>query len=136
MWYIGTSLGRCLKSILEGEVSEEQVLLIVTATNAPTFSNFMDVVNQYYKGGNYFVSDPNQYDASIFSEENYKGLAQRLWEQGKIHQPHNFPEHWGNSNGIRGQTWLQVVPTINNTTPAVVDAYEKYKMLDLLTKNE
>jgi hypothetical protein len=136
MWYIGTSLGRCLKSILEGEVSEEQVLLIVTATNAPTFDNFMVVVHQYYTDGNYFVRNPNQYDVSIFSEENYKGLAQRLWEQGKIHQPRSFPDHWGNSNGIRGQLWLQVVPTINNTTPAVVDAYEKYKVLDLLTKNE
>jgi hypothetical protein len=92
----------------------------------------MHVVNLYYKAGNYFVSNP----ASILSEENYKGLAQRLWDQGKIHQPNIFPEHWDNSNGIRRQLWLQVVPTINNTTPAVVDAYERYKVLDLLTNNE
>ena len=30
--------------------------------------------------------------------------------------------------------WFQVVPTLDNTTPAVIDAYEKYKMLDMLTK--
>jgi len=29
---------------------------------------------------------------------------------------------------------MQVVPTNNNTIPAVVDAWEKYKMLDNLTK--
>jgi len=30
--------------------------------------------------------------------------------------------------------WLEVVPTNSNTTPVVVEAYEKYKMLDSLTR--
>ena len=63
-------------------------------------------------------------------------LGTRLWYSGKIHQPRNFldstnyrhPFHTGS------KLWFQVVPTIENTTPAVVDAYEKYKMLDTLTK--
>jgi hypothetical protein len=29
---------------------------------------------------------------------------------------------------------MQVVPTNDNSTPAVVEAWEKYKMLDNLTK--
>jgi hypothetical protein len=136
MWYIGTSLGQCLKSILSGEVSEKDVLLIVTATSAPTFERYMQVVDQYYAKGNYYVKDPTKYEATDCSEEDYKSLAIRLWEKGKIHQPHTFPDHWGASNGIRGQTWLQVVPTNQNTTPAVVNAYAEYKMLDSLTKNE
>jgi hypothetical protein len=136
MWYIGTSLGKCLNSILSGEVSEKDVLLIVTATSAPTFERYMWVVDQYYDKGNYYVSDPSMYAAPDCPEEDYKGLARRLWEQGKIHQPHNFSDHWGASNAIRGQLWLQVVPTNQNTTPAVVNAYADYKMLDSLTKNE
>jgi len=136
MWYIGTSLGQCLKSILSGEVSEKDVLLIVTATSAPTFARYMQVVDQYYTKGNYYVKDSTKYEATDCSEDDYKSLAIRLWEQGKIHQPHTFPYHWGASNGIRGQTWLQVVPTNQNTTPAVVNAYAEYKMLDSLTKNE
>jgi hypothetical protein len=136
MWYIGTSLGQCLKSIMLGEVSEKDVLLIVTATSAPTFERYMWVVDQYYEKGNYYVKDPTKYSASTCSEDDYKSLAKRLWEQGKIHQPHNFPEHWGASNRIREQIWLQIVPTNQNTTPAVVNAYEEYKMLDSLTKNE
>lgn len=138
MWYIGTSLGQCLKSIMLGEVSEKDVLLIVTATSAPTFERYMWVVDQYYEKGNYFVKDPTKYAASACSEDDYKSLAKQLWEQGKIHQPRNFPEHWESyyTNGIRGQIWLQVVPTNQNTTPAVVKAYEEYKMLDVLTKNE
>ncbi len=136
MWYIGTSLGKCLKSILEGEVKEEDVLLIVTATSAPSFERYMDVVDMYYKGGNYYVKDPNSYEVSGISEEEYKELAIRLWRKGKIHQPNNYPEHWGATNVIRGQAWLHVVPTNQNTTLAVVNAYEEYKMLDALTKNE
>lgn len=136
MWYIGTSLGKCLKSILEGEVKEEDVVLIIAATTAPTFERYREVVDIYYKRGNHYSNNPEMYEVSGVTEEEYKSLAERLWRQGKIHQPHNFPDHWGESNAIRGQTWLQVVPTNQNTTTAVVEAYEKYKMLDTLTKDE
>lgn len=136
MWYIGTSLGKCLKSIVQGEVSEEAVLLIITATTTRNVEQFMQVVDQYYHDGNYHVNNPELYKVSGVSEDDYKALAQRLWDKGKIHQPLTYPGHWNESRVIRGQTWLQVVPTIQNTTPAVVDAYEKYKMLDSLTKNE
>lgn len=136
MWYIGTSLGKCLKSILEGEVKEEDVLLIITATSAPNFEKFKYVVDQYYKDGNYYVKNPEAYEVSGISEEEYKELAYRLWHTGKIHQPLNFPEHWDQSRVIRGQIWLQIMPTNQNTTPSVVAAYETYKMLDILTKNE
>lgn len=136
MWYIGTSLGKCLKSILSGEVKEEDVLFIVTATSAPNYDRYMDVIDIYYKKGNYYSNNPELYEVSGVTEEDYKTLARRLWRKGKIHQPHNFLDHWGASNAIRSQTWLQVVPTNQNSTPAVVEAYEKYKMLDTLTKNE
>lgn len=136
MWYIGTSLGKCLKSILSGEVKEKDVLLIVAATTASTYEQYMQVVDIYYKRGNYYSKNPEMYKVSGFTEAEYKSLADRLWREGKIHQPHNFPEHWGSTNMIRDQVWLQVVPTNQNTTPAVVEAYEKYKMLDILTKDE
>ena len=72
-----------------------------------------------------------------------KELATRLYYSGRIHQPrvfdnegrtaghyypYNHPARLG--NGL----WMEVVPTIENNTPAVVDAYEKYKFLDSLTK--
>ena len=36
MMYIGTSLGGCLLSIMGGEVSEDDVMFIVTRTLSPT----------------------------------------------------------------------------------------------------
>lgn len=136
MWYIGTSLGKCLKSIIMGEVREEDVLVIITGTTASKFESYMNVIDIYYRKGNYHVTDPESYEVSGVSEQEYKELAITLWNKGKIHQPHTYPDHWGTFSMIRGETWLQVVPTLNNSTPAVVDAYEKYKMLDALTKDD
>ena len=136
MMYIGTSLGRCLRSILLGEVSEDDVLLIITRTKTPDLEGFMVIVKQYYDEGNYTSHNPYEYDLSIKPWEEVEALATCLYLSGKIHQPRNFVSlgdrfiHHGLSNDI----WIEVSPKNRNTTPMVVEAYEKYKMLDALTK--
>jgi hypothetical protein len=72
-----------------------------------------------------------------------KALATRLYYSGRIHQPRVF-DNAGHKDGHHYQynhpsrlgqgLWMQVVPTNDNSTPAVVEAYEKYKVLDTLTK--
>ena len=134
--HIGTSLGRCLRSILLGEVSEDDVLLIITRTKTPDLEGFIEVVKQYYDEGNYTSRNPFSYDLSVKPWEEVEALAKRLYLRGKIHQPRNFASlgdqfiHPGLSNDI----WIEVSPKNRNTTPMVVEAYEKYKMLDALTK--
>jgi REP element-mobilizing transposase RayT len=58
MKYIGTSLGRCLRSILKGEVSEDQVFLIVTGTMSHTIDDFLLIIKQYHyeRYGEYDIS--------------------------------------------------------------------------------
>jgi hypothetical protein len=73
-----------------------------------------------------------------------KNLATRLYFSGRIHQPRVFDEegrkdghfypHYDHPAKLGHGLWMQVVPTNDNDTPAVVEAYEKYKMLDALTK--
>ena len=134
--YIGTSLGRCLRSMLLGEVSEADVLLIITRTMTPDLKEFIVVVKQYYDEGNYTSRNPSSYDLSVKPWEEVEALANRLYLSGKIHQPRNFVSlgdqfiHPGLSNDV----WIDVSPKNRNTTPMVVEAYEKYKMLDALTK--
>jgi hypothetical protein len=131
MLYVGTSLGQCLRSLLDGEVSYDQVLLIITNTRAPTKEDFIKVVEMYHQ-------DPPKttYDYSHISWDIVSDLASNLWEDGKIHQPRNFnssnlyKRHYDLSSDI----WIEVSPKSRNTTVAVKDAYEKYKMLDMLTK--
>ena len=143
MKYIGTSLGGCLNSLMANEVSEDEVMFIVTRTFCPDYNALMQVVEQYYAEGNPYARNPAQYGLSEYDLTNVKALATRLYYSGRIHQPrvfddagrrdgHSYPY---NHPAKLGQgLWMQVVPTNDNATPAVVEAWEKYKMLDNLTK--
>ena len=136
MMYVGTSLGRCLRSILLGEVSEDNVLLIITRTMTSDLEQFIGVVKQYYDEGNYTSRNPSDYDLSVKSWEEVEALATRLYTTGKIHQPRNFAT-LGNQfihPDLHSDIWVDVSPKNRNNTPMVVEAYEKYKMLDALTK--
>lgn len=140
--YIGTSLGGCLLSLMAGEVSEDEVMFIVTRTLCPDYKTFMKVVEQYYAEGNPYARNP-QYGLGDYDLTEVKNLATRLYYSGRIHQPRVF-DNEGRTAGhyypynhpakLGHGLWMQVVPTNENTTPAVVEAYEKYKVLDALTK--
>jgi len=143
MMYIGTSLGGCLLSLMAGEVSENQVMFIVTRTLCPDYNTFMQVVEQYYAEGNPYARNPAQYGLGDYDLTEVKNLATRLYYSGRIHQPrvfddegrkagHSYP--YNHSAKLGQGLWMQVVPTNDNSTPAVVEAWEKYKMLDNLTK--
>jgi len=133
MRYIGTSLGGCLRSLLAEEVSEEDVLFIVTRTNCPTLQDYIEVVRNYYSFGNDWVKDPTRYRLSAYPWDEVLSLADHLYQNGKIHQPRLYSE---DTTERIDSLWLEVVPTNTNTTPAVVKAYEHYQMLDKLTQHE
>ena len=141
MMYIGTSLGGCLKSLMAGEVSIDEVMFIVTRTMCPTFDKYIAVVKQYYAEGNIYARNSSRYDLTESSLDDVIEMAIRLYYLGKIHQPRVFVEEGGFGVAYSHPTeygnglWMQVVPTNTNTTPAVVEAYEKYKMLDALTRD-
>ena len=141
--YIGTSLGGCLVSLMNNEVSEDEVMFIVTRTLCPDYNAFMQVVEQYYAEGNPYPRRSNLSELGDYDLTKVKELATRLYYSGRIHQPRVFDSE-GRKSGHSYQynhparlgqgLWMQVVPTNDNSTPAVVEAYEKYKVLDTLTK--
>jgi len=136
MMYIGTSLGRCLRSILMGEVSEDDVLLLITRTQSKDYEAFLAIVKQYYDDGNWSSRNPTDYDIAVKPWEEVEALATRLYRSGKVHQPRNFVG-LGNTflhPELNDDVWVEVSPKSRNTTPAVVQAYEQYKLLDSLTK--
>jgi hypothetical protein len=134
--YIGTSLGGCLLSLMNKEVSLEDVMVIITRTDAPDFEKFINVVKAYHAQGNPFATNPERYELHDYELDDLLLLAERLWYSGKIHQPRTFLGSTSYRHPFLNgdKLWFQVVPTIDNNTPAVVDAYEKYKMLDILTR--
>ena len=139
MKLIGLSLGGCLTSIMRGEVSEDDVMFIVTRTDCPDYDRYIKVVDAYHKQGNPYANNPELYELSDYPLDKVRDLAARLWYGGKIHQPRTFvgdysgtyrhPADYG--DGL----WMEVVPSNSNTNPAVIEAYEKYKMLDNLTRD-
>lgn len=139
MMLIGTSLGGCLKSILAGEVSEEDVLLIIARTEAKTVAGIVSIAERYCRDGNSYSRSPSKYqfDNDETTVEAVKSLAARLYEQGKIHQPRNYingTDRYLHHALINAGLWVEVNPIGVNKHPSVIEAYEKYKILDQLTK--
>lgn len=143
--YIGTSLGRCLVSLVHNEVSENDVMFIVTRTLCPDYNTFMQVVEQYHSEGNPYQRRSTLNKLGEYDLTKVKELATRLYFSGRIHQPRVFDDagrraghsyQYNHPVKLGQGLWMQVVPTNDNNTPAVVEAWEKYKMLDILTKND
>ena len=137
MMYIGTSLGRCLRSILMDEVSEDDVLLLITRTQTKDYEAFLTIVKQYYEDGNWSSHRPEDYDLAVKPWNEVEALASRLYKSGKIHQPRNFALLGSQfiHPDLSDDVWVEVSPKNRNSTPAVVQAYEHYKLLDSLTKD-
>ena len=130
MW-IGTSLGKCVKDILDGKVKEDQVLFIASNTMCPDLVKLCAVIEEYYYNGH---SRGSAYDMTAHSLLAAKEVAQRLYENGQLHQPRCFKTGWsGNAHGLR-DTWYEIVPTNTSHDSNVVDAYERYRVLAELMK--
>jgi hypothetical protein len=135
MMHIGTSLGGCLKSVMAGEVSKDNVLFIVTRTNCPTYEKFVGVVKQYYAEGNPWSRNAKNYSFDGYELEEVLDVAHDLWHAGKIHQPRTY----GTSGDyvhedLGGQLWIEVIPPKKMQNPAVSNTWEKLKMLVSLTQ--
>ena len=96
--WIGKSLSTCTKDILEGIINEEEVLLICTSTKHP-------------------FNDPNHfYDMRYFDSTEEAELLQRLWKQGRIHQPrmlsdsynHGQEEYLFPYDNYRHKVWYSI----------------------------
>jgi len=121
MRYIGTSLGRCLRSILLGEVSSEQVFLISTGTRSETKEQYLGIVKQYYQ------ERFGDYDITQWSWEEVEKLALELWYSGKIHQPRNFGAGPLFPTGFK--LWFEIIPPHLLEEPAAKDLWEKLKVI-------
>jgi hypothetical protein len=111
-------------------VREEDVVCIITSTKSNNLEEFLQIVDYYYDMGDISVD----FDCAEFSKEDTLKIAETLYNKGKIHQPRNYSSSPYVHYKFRNQTWLDIVPTNENSNQLVVEAYGKYKMLDALTK--
>jgi len=133
--YIGTSLGRCMYSILSGEMSIDDVLVIITRTKSSTYEKFLDVVKEYYSYGNPYAPNAEQYDLCTWSEEDVHDLAHELWHSGRIHQPRNFSHGKQDvAASIRDKLWVEIVSPEWLSNPLINESFQQFKVLATLAK--
>ena len=84
MMLIGTSLGGCLQSIMLGEVSENDVLMIITRTGAKDLMGIIDIVTDYHNYGNSMATVTSNYNRlREFDLDQVIELACKLYKSGK-----------------------------------------------------
>lgn len=129
---IGTSLGKCVRSILAGEVKEEDVLVIVTNTMCPDLLKLSEVIDEYYHGYQYSRGRSAAYDMSAYNLEDAQAIAQRLFESGKLHQPRvTGGQVWGNAHNLT-DTWYDIMPSPVTDSESVREAWNHYTMIKQL----
>lgn len=131
MMLVGTSLGGCLRSIAKGEVSVEDVLVIITRTDCRDIQDLIGVIETYYKYGNRNVREHSHYDLADCDLEQVKQIATELYYNGKIHQPRLYNGYGGfvHIELSRKEIWIPLAPSPKTDDQRIVDAYEKYKVL-------
>lgn len=128
---VGTSLGGCLRSIAKGEVSVDDVLVIITRTDCKDLGQLLEVVRTYYEHGNKTSQLPSNYDLKDCDLDQVKQIATELYYNGKIHQPRLYNQYGGfvHIELSRKEIWIPLAPSPKTDDQRVVDAYEKYQVL-------
>ena len=126
---IGTSLGKCVKSLLDGDIEYDDVLFIVSNTNGPDEERIRNIMSEYWYG---YHSNP-AYDLTAYTEQEAQDMAVRLFYDGKLFQPRMFIKgSWGNAHGLR-DTWYDIMPSIGSSESAR-NAWDAYVMMSKLSQ--
>ena len=121
---IGFSLGRCVRDIVNGDVSIDDVAFVITATNIRDREQMNNVISVYMGERNYLLG--LDYDQCL-------EVAHRLWDTNRLLQPraqglhrHSQPE---------SSVWVDMVPTELSQNESVKTAWEQYRFMLHMVEN-
>ncbi len=121
---IGFSLGRCVRDIVMGKVSEDEVAFIIGATCIREKEQLDRVIEDYMWRSDYLEG---------LDEEECKRVAHSLWDNNKLLQPRRegIHRHKQPENSI----WVDMFPTECSDNPAVKTAWDAYRFMLHMTEN-
>lgn len=121
---IGFSLGRCVRDIVQGKISEDEVAFIITATNIHTIEQLIPVISDYMYREEYLDG---------LDEDKCQQVAKSLWDNHKLIQPRRegIHRHKQPANSI----WVDIFPTECTDNPAVKTAWDQYRLMLHMTEN-
>jgi hypothetical protein len=130
---IGLSYSRCVLDIVEGRVSMDDVLVLITRTDFDPRDDvqWTGIWTGYCLGG---LSNPewSNYDFhSKDDEDKFRSVSCMLYEDGKMHQPRKF----GARPQRRPEIWLEaVLPNSElEANPTAKLAWEKFQTIAALS---
>ena len=135
---IGLSYSRCVRDIVDGKVSIDDVLILITRTDFnPHDDDQWSGIWIGYGGGTDngyttgFFSQSNPEWAGYHEEDKFRSISIMLYDDGKMHQPRQF----GARPTRRPEIWLEaVLPNSElENNPAAKMAWEKFQTIASLS---
>jgi len=123
---IGFSFGRCLGSIVRGEVALDDVLVIVARTHMPQEEHVREVVAEYMHRRGYLLG---------LDQTECERVGVELFNTGRILEPR--ANNIGAGMSVpRDYIWMDLFPTAPHgvQSVAVKQAWEHYRLLITLTE--
>jgi hypothetical protein len=121
---IGFSLGRCIRDIVMGKVSEDEVAFIITATCIREPAQLAPVIADYSFRDDYLYG---------LDEVECLRVAKSLWDNNKLIQPRRegIHRHKQPANSV----WVDMFPTELSENDAVKKAWDAYRFMLHMTEN-
>jgi len=121
---IGFSLGRCIRDIVMGKISEDEVAFIITATCIRSEEQLDPVIQDYMFREDYLYG---------LDEKDCIRVAHSLWDNNKLIQPRRegLHRHKQPANSI----WVDMFPTELSENEAVKKAWDGYRFMLHMTEN-
>jgi len=129
---VGQSYSRCVRDIVDGTVSIDDVLVVISRTDFdPHDDEQWSGIWQGYRG-RHGLSNPEWYDYPEEDESKFRSVSIMLWDDGKLHQPRKF----GAGAHRSREVWLDVIPSDGDsvTNVAVKEAWNTYRVLRELSR--
>jgi hypothetical protein len=121
---IGFSLGRCVRDIVNNEVSIDDVAFIITATAIRDKAQLIPVIQDY-------LYRPGYLDG--LDETKCIEVAEQLWNYNKLLQPRlqGLHRHMQPENAV----WVDMFPTELSNNEAVKNAWNGYRFMLHMVEN-
>jgi len=122
---IGFSFGRCVRDIVNGSVSINDVAFIIAATSIHDEEQLKNVVEQYmYRGDNYLEG---------LDEEKCQEVALELWNSNRVLQPRRQGLH--RHRQPENSVWVDMFPTVTSNSEAVKKSWDAYRFMLHMVEN-
>ena len=121
---IGSSLGRCVRDIVCGLVTVEDIAFIITGTYITDEEKLAHAIEGYAYRGDYLQG---------LNIERCQEVALELWRSNRILQPRREGMH--RHKQPENAVWVDMFPTTLSTNPAVKSAWDNYRLMIHMTEN-